>query len=41
MGKKNARAPKLAARAFAISAVRETLTVDRPMIAIWSEPVKT
>jgi len=32
--------PKLAARAFAISAIRETLTVDRP-IAIWSELVKT
>jgi hypothetical protein len=38
-GKKIVRVPKLAARAFAISAIRETLIVDRPMIPIRNEPV--
>jgi hypothetical protein len=39
--KKNGRVPKLAARAFAISAIRETFPPERPMIAIRKEPGAT
>ena len=31
--------PKLTARAFAISAIRETFAPERPMIAICNEPI--
>jgi hypothetical protein len=39
--KKVADAPKLAARALAISAIRETFAVDRPITAIRNESVAT
>jgi hypothetical protein len=34
-------APKLAARALAITAIRDTLPTERPMIATRNEPVET
>jgi hypothetical protein len=40
-GEKVADVPMLTARAFAISAIRETFAVDLPMMAIRNEPVAT